>query len=56
MLTIKLSDKPCLFCGAKENTVVAKSKENGFQGTVCGKHVFELLKRWSKDEPSNKPE
>ncbi len=52
MLTVKLSDKPCVFCGAKTDTAVAKSKEQAFQGVVCAKHLFEILKKWEKEESS----
>jgi hypothetical protein len=46
MLTVKLADRPCLFCGAKDDTVLAKSKEEDFQGVVCPKHMIALLKKW----------
>ena len=46
MLTVKLSDKPCLLCGVKEDTVSAKSKEQDFQGVVCPKHMLALMKKW----------
>lgn len=46
MLTVKLAEKPCLFCGAKEETVMAKSKEHEFTGIVCPKHMIALMKKW----------
>lgn len=47
MLNVKLSDKPCVFCGAKTDTAVVKSKEHDFQGVVCGKHLFDVLRKWA---------
>ena len=57
MMTVKLSDKPCLFCGKSSSTVQAKSKEQDFQGIVCSEHMIALLKKWDehqKPEPSAK--
>ncbi|MFO0818458.1 MAG: hypothetical protein U1A77_10990 [Pirellulales bacterium] len=48
MLSVKLSDKPCLFCGAKDDTIFTKSKEQDFSGNVCSKHLIGLLKRWEE--------
>ena len=48
MLNVKMSEKPCVFCGSKEETVAAKSKEQDFQGVVCTKHMMALLRRWAK--------
>ena len=45
-VTVKLSDKQCLFCSAKEDTLLIKSKEEDFQGVVCTKHQIALLKKW----------
>jgi hypothetical protein len=55
MVSVKLSDKMCVFCGAKENTALAKSKEHDFQGVVCGKHLFELLRKWEHSESHGQP-
>jgi hypothetical protein len=46
MVNVKLSEKPCVFCGAKEETVSAKSKDQDFQGVVCLKHLHALMKKW----------
>ena len=48
MLNVKLSEKGCVFCGKKDETVAAKSKEHDFQGVVCTTHMMALLKRWAK--------
>jgi hypothetical protein len=50
MLTVKLSDRPCVFCGAKTDTAVAKSKEHDFQAVICGRHLFEILKKWEQSD------
>lgn len=54
MLNVKLSDKPCVFCGKTGAAVHAKSKEHDFQGVVCTDHMLALMKRWEK-EVSNAP-
>lgn len=46
MVNVKLSDKPCVFCGAREEAVSAKNKEQDFQGVVCLKHLHALMKKW----------
>ena len=48
MLIVKLSEKACVFCGKKDETVAAKCKEHDFQGVVCTTHMVALLKRWDK--------
>ncbi len=48
MLQVKLSDKPCLFCGKTGQTVAASEKEHDFKGVVCGDHMFALLKKWEQ--------
>jgi len=50
MLNVKLTDKPCLFCGVREDTVFAKCKEHEFTGVVCPKHMIALLKKWETSE------
>jgi len=50
MVQVKLSDKPCLFCSKAAQTVSVKAKEHDFQGSVCGEHLFNLLKKWEKPE------
>lgn len=53
MLTVTLSDKPCVICNSKENTVLAKCKEQDFQGIICTTHLISLLKKWEgKDVPA----
>ena len=47
MMTVKLSDKSCLFCG-KNPTVQVKAKDHDFQGVVCGDHLFAILKKWDE--------
>jgi|HubBroStandDraft_1064217.scaffolds.fasta_scaffold5779482_1 hypothetical protein len=54
MLTVKLSDKGCLFC-SKTPTVQAKSKEHDFQGVVCPEHMIALLKKWEQIDANGKP-
>jgi phosphoribosyl-dephospho-CoA transferase len=51
MMTVKLSAKPCLFCGKSAGTLQAKSKEHDFQGVVCGDHMMALLKKWDEHQP-----
>jgi hypothetical protein len=53
MMTVKLSDKPCLLCGKTVTNVLAKSKEQDFQGVVCPEHMIALLKKW---EETKRPE
>jgi len=59
MLTVTLSEKPCLICNTKENTVMAKCKEQDFQGTICTTHLIGLLRKWegkevpAKNTPNN---
>jgi hypothetical protein len=55
MVNVKLSDKPCVFCGAKENTALAKSKGQDFQAVVCGKHLFEILRKWEHSDSQGQP-
>ncbi len=52
MMQVKLSEKPCVFCGKTGPTVSAREKDKDFQGTVCGDHLFALLKKWEKEEAS----
>jgi hypothetical protein len=50
-MIVKLSNDPCLFCQAKENTVTAKRKN--LEITVCAKHLIDVLK---KDEAAKEKE
>lgn len=50
MMTVKLSNKPCLFCAKSGATVQAKSKEHDFQGVVCPEHMMTLLKKWEEHQ------
>ena len=54
MLNVKMSEKPCVFCGSKEETVAAKSKEQDFQGVVCLKHMHALMKKWEASHATAK--
>lgn len=53
MMTVKLSNKACLFCGKGGATVQAKDKEHDFQGVLCSDHMMAVLKKW---EEQQKPE
>ncbi|MFO0905784.1 MAG: hypothetical protein U0939_22440 [Pirellulales bacterium] len=47
MANVKLSDnKPCAFCGTKEDTLVVKDSAHAFQAVLCPKHMVAMLKRW----------
>lgn len=50
MLQVKLSEKPCLFCGKLGQSLQAKSKEHDFQGIICPEHLIIILKKWEKEE------
>ena len=45
MVTVKTSDKQCVFC-TKTDTVIVKAKEADFQGPVCMAHLRPLLEKW----------
>ena len=54
MMTVKLSNKPCLFCGKAGATVQAKAKDHDFQGVVCSEHMIALMKKW-EEQPKSEP-
>ena len=54
MLNVKVSEKPCVFCGTKDETVFAKSKEHDFQGVACLKHLYALMKKWEANHAAPK--
>lgn len=46
MTNVKLSDKSCALCGAKDDTMSVKNVQEGFQAILCQKHMLAMLKKW----------
>ena len=50
-VVVSLSDKACVFCGEKTDTLAVKSKQHDFQANVCPKHLLQMMKKWEGQNP-----
>ena len=46
MTNVKLIDKSCALCGAKDDTMSVKNVQEGFKAILCQKHMLAMLKKW----------